>query len=296
MSFIKWDKVLASKDKGGLGVASFYGLNRALITKWIWRFRSQSNSLLSQVLSALHGIDGNLGGNSCFPSNWAEINKVIPSVAQRILEVARSRCKWTPCTLYYKVQCYRILQIDGGGLYREMVSFQFLLLDVSLMINIWIRLVQKPGGVNAFPSRLTFLIGESNMTFSLRASTYPVEIGGIGFPISANSPKLRCSLRAFSTLRGGWLMVKSITRCEVRMEIAIHHHHRRVCSKTGRWRMMKTKGRDLHHPRFLTDCVREKNRSNLSTSLKLNCLEVGGGVTSKEDSLITGVDSGGPDY
>nr|GEW83763.1 RNA-directed DNA polymerase, eukaryota [Tanacetum cinerariifolium] len=58
MSFIKWDKVLASKDKGGLGVASFYGLNRALITKWIWRFRSQSNSLLSLVISALHGIDG----------------------------------------------------------------------------------------------------------------------------------------------------------------------------------------------------------------------------------------------
>nr|GEZ73447.1 RNA-directed DNA polymerase, eukaryota [Tanacetum cinerariifolium] len=50
MSFIKWDKVLASKDKGGLGV----------------------------VISTLHGIDGNLGGNSCFPSNWAEINKVIP--------------------------------------------------------------------------------------------------------------------------------------------------------------------------------------------------------------------------
>ncbi|GJT65186.1 RNA-directed DNA polymerase, eukaryota, reverse transcriptase zinc-binding domain protein [Tanacetum coccineum] len=87
MSFIKWDKVLASKDKGGLGVASFYGLNRALITKWIWRFRSQSNSLLSKVISALHGIDGNLGGNSYFPSNWAEINKVIPSLLLKGIDI-----------------------------------------------------------------------------------------------------------------------------------------------------------------------------------------------------------------
>ncbi|GJR56538.1 RNA-directed DNA polymerase, eukaryota [Tanacetum coccineum] len=54
-SFIKWDNVLASKEKGGLGVSSFFALNRALIFKWVWRFRSQSNSLWSRVIKALHG-------------------------------------------------------------------------------------------------------------------------------------------------------------------------------------------------------------------------------------------------
>ena len=37
-SWIGWKKVLAFKDKGGLGVSSLYALNRSLMFKWIWRF------------------------------------------------------------------------------------------------------------------------------------------------------------------------------------------------------------------------------------------------------------------
>ncbi|GKE78971.1 RNA-directed DNA polymerase, eukaryota, reverse transcriptase zinc-binding domain protein [Tanacetum coccineum] len=36
MTFVKWDNVLDSKEKGGLGVSSFYALNCALILKWVW--------------------------------------------------------------------------------------------------------------------------------------------------------------------------------------------------------------------------------------------------------------------
>ncbi|GJV63533.1 RNA-directed DNA polymerase, eukaryota, reverse transcriptase zinc-binding domain protein [Tanacetum coccineum] len=43
--WVKWCKVLASKEKGGLGVSSFYALNRALLFKWVWRFRTQRSSL-----------------------------------------------------------------------------------------------------------------------------------------------------------------------------------------------------------------------------------------------------------
>ncbi|GJU27489.1 RNA-directed DNA polymerase, eukaryota, reverse transcriptase zinc-binding domain protein [Tanacetum coccineum] len=81
-SFIKWDNVLASKEKGGLGVSSFFALNRALIFKWVWRFRSQSNSLWSRVIKALHGEDGKLDQpfKSSFTSNWADIIRSIPSL------------------------------------------------------------------------------------------------------------------------------------------------------------------------------------------------------------------------
>ncbi|GJZ58379.1 hypothetical protein Tco_0613873 [Tanacetum coccineum] len=58
-------------------------------------------------------------------------------------------------------------------------------------------------------------------------------------------------------------MVKSITQCEVRMVIAIHHH------------------------------LREKKGSNLATSLKQIYLGSGSGVTNKEDSSITEVESRG---
>ncbi|GJZ49288.1 RNA-directed DNA polymerase, eukaryota [Tanacetum coccineum] len=51
MTFVKWENVLASKDKGGMGVSSFFALNRALIFKWIWHFHSQGFSLWSRVIS-----------------------------------------------------------------------------------------------------------------------------------------------------------------------------------------------------------------------------------------------------
>ncbi|GJT94735.1 putative RNA-directed DNA polymerase [Tanacetum coccineum] len=75
ISLIKWDNVLASKGKCGLGVSSFYALNRALIFKWIWRFRTQSSSLWARVIKVIHGMDGKIG---CSPtaslsSNWIDI-------------------------------------------------------------------------------------------------------------------------------------------------------------------------------------------------------------------------------
>nr|GEW96652.1 RNA-directed DNA polymerase, eukaryota [Tanacetum cinerariifolium] len=67
-----WDKVLASKKNGGLGVSSFHTLNRALLLKWVWRFISQDGSLWFHVIQALYGpsIDS-------YPvslaSNWCSI-------------------------------------------------------------------------------------------------------------------------------------------------------------------------------------------------------------------------------
>ncbi|GJZ06506.1 hypothetical protein Tco_0540299 [Tanacetum coccineum] len=55
ISWIAWDKVLASKKKGGLGVSSYFALNRALLLKWVWRFVSQDDSLWFRVIQAVHG-------------------------------------------------------------------------------------------------------------------------------------------------------------------------------------------------------------------------------------------------
>ena len=59
--WVKWSKVLASKDNGGLGVSSFYALNRALLFKWVWRFRTQQSSLWAKVIKGIHGDDDKLG-------------------------------------------------------------------------------------------------------------------------------------------------------------------------------------------------------------------------------------------
>nr|GEW49232.1 RNA-directed DNA polymerase, eukaryota [Tanacetum cinerariifolium] len=55
ITWIAWNKVLASKKRGGLGVSSFFALNRALLLKWVWRFISQDGSLWSRVIRALYG-------------------------------------------------------------------------------------------------------------------------------------------------------------------------------------------------------------------------------------------------
>ncbi|GJT94647.1 hypothetical protein Tco_1090165 [Tanacetum coccineum] len=55
MSLISWKKVLASKKNGGLGVSSFFAMNRALLFKWVWRYISNGSSLWSCFITAIHG-------------------------------------------------------------------------------------------------------------------------------------------------------------------------------------------------------------------------------------------------
>nr|GEW88245.1 RNA-directed DNA polymerase, eukaryota [Tanacetum cinerariifolium] len=55
ITWVKWSKVLAAKKYGGLGVASYFALNMALIFKWVWRFISQDNSLLFRFITVVHG-------------------------------------------------------------------------------------------------------------------------------------------------------------------------------------------------------------------------------------------------
>ncbi|GJZ40520.1 RNA-directed DNA polymerase, eukaryota, reverse transcriptase zinc-binding domain protein [Tanacetum coccineum] len=74
-SWFSWNKVLASKDKGGLGVSSFYAMNRALMFKWVWRFRTDNSSLWARFIKAMHGEDSLLGKSvkSFAPSIWLDI-------------------------------------------------------------------------------------------------------------------------------------------------------------------------------------------------------------------------------
>nr|GEZ34128.1 hypothetical protein [Tanacetum cinerariifolium] len=89
MAWFKWSRVLASKEKGGLGVASLFALNRALLFKWIWCFHNDKNSLWARFNGALYGICGDVwrgdsNFKSCFPRLYAlETDKKI-SVADKL--------------------------------------------------------------------------------------------------------------------------------------------------------------------------------------------------------------------
>ncbi|KAJ0881016.1 putative RNA-directed DNA polymerase [Helianthus annuus] len=54
MIWIKWEKIVASKEFGGLGVGSIRDLNLALLVKWWWRLKMEPHQLWVQVVEAIH--------------------------------------------------------------------------------------------------------------------------------------------------------------------------------------------------------------------------------------------------
>ncbi|GJT40306.1 RNA-directed DNA polymerase, eukaryota, reverse transcriptase zinc-binding domain protein [Tanacetum coccineum] len=75
MAWFKWSRALVSKEKGGLGVASLFALNRALLFKWIWRFHNEKKTLWSRFICALYGNSGGLNKRLkvSYTSNWVSI-------------------------------------------------------------------------------------------------------------------------------------------------------------------------------------------------------------------------------
>nr|GEX03168.1 RNA-directed DNA polymerase, eukaryota [Tanacetum cinerariifolium] len=64
MSWVRWNKCLASKEKGGLGIGSLYGLNIGLLFKWIWHFLYSPSDLWVKVIKFFHGDRGRITDRS----------------------------------------------------------------------------------------------------------------------------------------------------------------------------------------------------------------------------------------
>nr|GEU38675.1 RNA-directed DNA polymerase, eukaryota, reverse transcriptase zinc-binding domain protein [Tanacetum cinerariifolium] len=91
ISWVKWSRVLASKNYGGLGVLSFYALNRAILFKWVWRFISQDNSLWYRFISAMHGTCIQIRSPFQF-SNWMSIIREVYELKNQGVDFL-SHCK-----------------------------------------------------------------------------------------------------------------------------------------------------------------------------------------------------------
>ncbi|GJR68592.1 hypothetical protein Tco_0014657 [Tanacetum coccineum] len=122
--WVKWNNVLVSKEKGGLGVSSLYALNRDLMFKWIWRFITQSSSLWTRVVKAIHGDDGKIGKNSksAYPSIWLDI----------VHEMSYSRSKVSMFIVIFKKK----LEMVRIQLFGRMFGETMLRLNIDLLINV----------------------------------------------------------------------------------------------------------------------------------------------------------------
>ncbi|GJU71953.1 RNA-directed DNA polymerase, eukaryota, reverse transcriptase zinc-binding domain protein, partial [Tanacetum coccineum] len=80
MSWVKWTKCLSSKQMGGLGIGSIYGLNIGLPFKWIWRFLIQPLALWSRVIRSIYGQSGgvfNVTNRRPKQSTWGTILSLV---------------------------------------------------------------------------------------------------------------------------------------------------------------------------------------------------------------------------
>ena len=77
---VSWATVCSEKSKGGMGVKSFSKLNKALLSKWSWRFANDINALWRKTICCKFGES--IGGwytrdirGSYGTSLWKEISK-----------------------------------------------------------------------------------------------------------------------------------------------------------------------------------------------------------------------------
>ncbi|GJT73341.1 RNA-directed DNA polymerase, eukaryota [Tanacetum coccineum] len=91
IAWVKWSKVLASKNNGGLGVSSFFALNRGLLVKWMWRFLTRDNSLWARFIQASHGSNTQ-NISASYPSLWSSIIKEVNILKSQGLDFF-SHCK-----------------------------------------------------------------------------------------------------------------------------------------------------------------------------------------------------------
>ncbi|GJW26436.1 zinc finger, CCHC-type containing protein [Tanacetum coccineum] len=59
--------VCSSKSSGGREIGSLFASNVAMLTKWWWRFYSESNSIWKLIVISIHGNDGKIGPD--YPSS-----------------------------------------------------------------------------------------------------------------------------------------------------------------------------------------------------------------------------------
>ncbi|GJR44697.1 hypothetical protein Tco_1312800 [Tanacetum coccineum] len=89
LSWVRWKSMLASKEKEGLGVSSFYAFNSALLIKWEWHFRNDNKSLWARVIQAVHGEDGSLSNfpKSSRASIWLDIVRDLTYIKKQWIDL-----------------------------------------------------------------------------------------------------------------------------------------------------------------------------------------------------------------
>ncbi|XP_058757339.1 uncharacterized mitochondrial protein AtMg00310-like [Vicia villosa] len=56
VNWISWKTICKHKEDGGLGVKDMLAFNKALLTKWLWRFLKEDNAIWRGILEERYGL------------------------------------------------------------------------------------------------------------------------------------------------------------------------------------------------------------------------------------------------
>lgn len=56
--WVAWSNICKDKSEGGLGLKNLKAFNYALLEKWLWRLRTEDDSLWVKFLQEKYGMDG----------------------------------------------------------------------------------------------------------------------------------------------------------------------------------------------------------------------------------------------
>ncbi|GJT85273.1 RNA-directed DNA polymerase, eukaryota [Tanacetum coccineum] len=90
MTWVSWNKCLASKNLEGLGIGSIFALNAGLLFKWIWWFMQNSTDLWARAIKAIYGHNGGIHADSMHSSNqgtWCNILSMVNSLKSKGIDL-----------------------------------------------------------------------------------------------------------------------------------------------------------------------------------------------------------------
>ncbi|XP_071708262.1 uncharacterized protein [Rutidosis leptorrhynchoides] len=83
LNWIKWNQAILPYDYGGLDIASLHAKNLALLGKWAWRFKTETNTHWVKVITSLYGRDGGFFISNCrFRGRNTTWNNIVKTTAE----------------------------------------------------------------------------------------------------------------------------------------------------------------------------------------------------------------------
>lgn len=87
--WVAWDKVIADKKDGGLGVGSLKAQNVALLSKWWWRLKNGDQALWADIVRGIHNISNTpllVLSNQPHSGVWKNASKAILDLSKNHID------------------------------------------------------------------------------------------------------------------------------------------------------------------------------------------------------------------